>query len=93
MNASAGQNESHTLTNGEIVHLVKEPAAKWRIRLYECRQRVRIGGRGLVFECFSGLPEDWKSKDFESADDASAFVQEQIKQGKVPRNLTQADED
>lgn len=90
MTADVGQNESHTLANGEIVHLVKHPEAKWQIRFYECRHRVRIAGAGgMVFEYLEGLPEDWKSREFDSADAATAFVQEEITQGKVPRNSKQ----
>lgn len=39
-----------------------------------------------MFEYLEGLPKDWKAREFESADDAEAFVQEEINQGKVPRN-------
>ena len=37
MTDEVGQNESRTLAGGEIVYLVKEPGAKWKIRFYECR--------------------------------------------------------
>jgi hypothetical protein len=90
MTADAGQNESRTLAGGEIVHLVKDPGAKWKIRFYECRHHVRIAqSEGLVFEYLEGLPLDWKNREFESADDAAGFVKDEINQGRVPRNSLQ----
>lgn len=86
MTDDTGQNESRTLAGGEEVHLVKEPGAKWKIRFYECQHHVSIAGSGMVFDHLKGLPEDWKSREFESADIATEFVQEEINQGKVPRN-------
>jgi len=87
MTDDPGRNESRTLVGGEIVHLVKEPRGKWHIRFYECRHHVRLADSvGMKFEYLEGLPRDWKAREFESADDAEAFVQEEIKQGKVPRN-------
>jgi hypothetical protein len=82
-----GKNKSQTLPSGEIVHLVKEPGMKWKIRFYECRHHVRIAeAGGLVFEYLEGLPQDWKNREFESVDDAVAFVQQEISEDKVPRN-------
>ena len=92
MTDDAGQNESRKLPGGEIVHLVKDPGAKWKIRFYECRHHVRIaqsGGIGMVFEYLEGLPQDWKNREFDSADEAAGFVQEEIRQGRVPRNSEQ----
>ena len=90
MTNDTGRNESRTLVGGEIVHLLKKPGAKWQIRFYECRHHVRLAGLGgRVFEYLEGLPQDWKDREFESADAAVAFVQEEISQGKVPRNSEQ----
>ena len=90
MTDDVGQNESRTLAGGEQVHLVKEPGVKWMIRFYECRHHVRIAGSGgRMFEYLEGLPEDWKNRGFESAGKAAEFVQEEINQGMVPRNLEQ----
>ena len=90
MTDDAGQNESRTLPGGEIVHLVKDPGAKWKIRFYECRHHVRIAqSGGRVFEYLEGLPQDWKNREFDSADEAASFVQEEISQGRVPRNSEQ----
>ena len=87
MTKDTGPNESRTLIGGEIVHLVKAPGAMWQIRFYECRHNVRLTGvGGMVFEYLEGIPQDWKDKKFESAGAATAFVQEEINQGKVPRN-------
>lgn len=87
MTDDAGKNESRILVGGEQVHLVKDPGLKWKIRFYECRHHVRIAGSGgKVFDYLEGLPEDWKNREFESADEAAAFVQEEITLGNVPRN-------
>ena len=94
MTDDVGRNESRTLVGGEIVHLVKEAGGQWYIRFYECRHRVRLAGSvGMMFEYLEGLPQDWKAREFESADDAEAFVQEEINQGKVPRNGEQPSRD
>ena len=89
MTTEPGQNESRTLEGGEIVYLVKDPGAKWKIRSYECHQNVKNKAGGRVYEEMYGLPEDWKNREFESADDAIAFVQQEIKDGRVPRNYKQ----
>ena len=90
MGDDAGENESRTLRAGEIVYLVKDPGAKWKIRCYECRHHVRIGQLGgMVFEYLEGLPQEWKNREFDSADEAAGFVQEEINQGRVPRNSEQ----
>jgi len=83
----SGQNDSRTLSGGEIVYLVKEPGAKWRIRSYECGQGVAAGG--LLFVWMQGLPAEWKDLEFDDADAAAGFAQDQINQGKVPRNSEQ----
>ena len=36
------------------------------------------------------IQEDWEDQEFESADAATAFVQEEIKRGKFPRNSEQS---
>ena len=77
-----GKNESRTLSGGEIVHLVKEPGRKWKIRYYECRHNVR----GLVFEHLQDLPKNWKDREFDTSDEAANFVQQEIQDGKVPAN-------
>jgi len=88
MGNRTGKNESRTLLGGEIVHLVKEPSRKWKIRYYECRHDVRFVGPlgGLVFEYLQGLPKDWKDREFDTSDEAANFVQREIQDGKVPGN-------
>jgi hypothetical protein len=63
-----GENESRTLSGGEIVYLVKELGRKWKIESYECHQNVRFRGPlgGLVFEHLQGLPSDWKDREFDT---------------------------
>jgi len=85
MTDDVGQNESRTLKGDEIVHLVKDPGAKWRIRLYECRHGVVAGG--CTFAFLEGLPQEWRTREFETADEAAEFAQQEIQDGKVPANL------
>lgn len=84
-----GANEARTLKGGEVVGLVQEPGAKWRIRYYEFAQRVRydLQAGGLVLAWMQGIPNDWRELEFESADEAEAFVQDQIGEGKVPGDI------
>ena len=79
MTNQTGKNDSRTLKGGEIVHLVKEPSRKWKIRNYECRQNVRIvaPSGGLVFEYLEGLPKNWKDKEFDICDEAADFIQQE----------------
>ena len=84
MTDDVGRNESRTLKGGEIVYLVKDPGAKWRIRSYECRQGVAAGGR--IFVSPKGLPHEWEAREFETADEAEEFAQQEIQDGKVPAN-------
>ena len=84
MTNDVGRNESRTLNGGEIVHLVKDPGAKWRIRFYECRHGVMAGG--LIFAYLQGLPQEWEAREFETDDEAAEFVQQEIKDGRVPAN-------
>lgn len=88
MSKEEGKNESHTLDGGEIVHLIKEPGAKWHIRFYECSQNVIFNTvvEGFFFEWLQGLPLDWKDREFESVDRAIEFVKQEIEEGKVPHN-------
>ncbi len=79
-----GKHESCQLKRGEIVYLVKDPGQKWRISSYECRQNVTAGG--LVFRWLQGLPQDWVDLEFDTAEDASEFAQQQIIIGNVPAN-------
>ncbi len=86
MDNESGMNDSRKLTGGEIVYLVRDAGAKWQISSYECRQNVIPGGGGLIFEWLQGLPQNWKNREFNSVENAVMFVQQQIEEGKVPRN-------
>jgi len=92
MTNQTGGNESRTLSNGEVVHLVKEPGSKWKIRDYECRHKpfFVISSGTLFFAHLSGLPEYWKDKEFDTSDEAAKFVQQEIRDGKVPANSPSA---
>lgn len=92
MTDQTGKNDSRTLRGGEIVYLVKEPSCKQKIRNYECRQNVRIvmPSGGLVFEYLEALPKNWKDKEFDTCDEAVEFVEQEIKDGKVPANSQSA---
>ena len=88
MTDDSGANESRTLKGGEIIYLLRKPDRKWNIRRYECHQRIKydLVGGGLIFEFKQGLPQEWRELEFETADDAVAFMQEQIDNGKAPAN-------
>lgn len=84
MTDDVGRNDCRKLRGGEIVYLVKDPGAKWQILSYECRQGVAAGG--LVFVWLQGLPQEWEARQFETADEAAEFAQQEIRDGKVPAN-------
>lgn len=85
--SSEGRNESRTLKNGEIVALVRPPGEKWRISYYE-RQRVRYDSAagGNVLEWSKKVPDQWKGLLFGTAEEAFAFIEQEIAVGKVPGN-------
>jgi hypothetical protein len=87
-----GRNESRTLKNGEIVALVRPPGEKWRISYYEL-QRVRYDAAagGTVLEWSKEVPGRWKDRDFETADDAFAFI-ERVHVDSPPRSCQLSDE-
>jgi hypothetical protein len=82
MSNQTGENESRTLSSGEIVYLVKEPGRKWKIRDYEYHQTYT----GLALKWSQHLPEDWKDREFDTSDEAANFAQREIQDGKVPGN-------
>ena len=86
MTEDSGKHESRTLDGGEMVHLTKAPGAKWKISGYECKHHVHSMGSINMFRYIDGLPPNWKTPEFESADAAVAFAQKEIKQGGVPSN-------
>lgn len=84
MKNDTGKNANRVLHGGEIIYLVQEPGAKWRIQSYECHQ-------GIVADCYlfawmQGLPEDWKNREFGSLEEAIGFAQQEIENGRVPSN-------
>ncbi len=88
MDNEGGMNDSRKLEGGEIVYLVKDAGAKWQIRSYEYGQGIlyNIVTGEQVYKDRRGLPQSWKNQEFDSVEDAVKFVQQQIKEGKVPRN-------
>lgn len=76
-----GKNETRTLQNGEIVSLVRRPGEKWRISNYETQLY-----KGGVLEWKPEVPEHWRSRVFESSDDAFSYVEQEIATGKVRSN-------
>jgi hypothetical protein len=88
MSNQIGKSDSRTLIGGEIINLLKEPSRKWKIRNYECHQNVHIAtpSGGLVFEYLEGLPKNWKDREFDTCDEAVEFVEQEIRNGKVPAN-------
>ncbi len=71
MSNQTGENESRTLSSGEIVYLVKEPGRKWKIRNYEYHQTYT----GIGLKWGQHLPEYWKDREFDAPDEAANFVQ------------------
>ena len=89
MSSMMSENRKHEycqLQGGEIVYIVKDPGLKWRISHYECRQDVTTGNQPFVW--LQGLPQDWKDLEFDTADGAEKFAQQQIRSGKAPANHT-----
>ena len=84
MKEDKGQNESRKLEGKEEIHLLKEPGKKWRIRSYECHQR--LSANGMAFEYRQFLPPGWEGLEFDTAGEAEGFAQKEINAGKVPSN-------
>jgi hypothetical protein len=86
--ATGGQNANRKLPGGEIVALVKPPGEQWRISYYEYHQRVRfdVAVGGNVLEWRTKVPDDWKDRRFDSAEEAFAFVEQEISAGRAPSN-------
>ena len=76
-----GKNETRKLQNGEIVSLVRRPGEKWRITSYETQLH-----KGGFLEWNSEVPEHWRSRVFESPNDAFSYVEQEIATGKVWSN-------
>lgn len=85
MDESNGRNEAHTLRGGEIVGVVKPPGEAWQIHYFEFSHRVRYDFQigGVVLDWLEGVPQDWKEREFASADEALAFVQGEIDAGRA----------
>lgn len=87
MTSEQGMSEDRRLKNGEIVYLKKHPGEKWRIEFYECNPTLRVGQAGGLYAEFPEVHVPaWGKKEFETPEDAIAFIEEQIKSGTVPGN-------
>jgi hypothetical protein len=74
--------DSRILPSGESTHIVKIPGDnKWHIRSYDWSWR-----EGLMLYTAQVFAQEmgWQDLEFDTFDDAYAFVEQQIKKGKAP---------
>lgn len=76
--------DSRVLPSGEEVHLIKMPEKKWGINSYEWSWLNRQSGLMLMSARVFAPMVGWQSMAFDTADDAYAFVERQLKKGKIP---------
>jgi hypothetical protein len=81
MTSHTGAHDSRTLDTGETVHVVKHPGGKWRISSYDWSWT-----NGLMLWTATVFAQTlaWENMDFDTADDANRFVEQQLKDGKAP---------
>ena len=85
MDGHDGGHDSRVLEHGEIVHLAKPPGRKWRIKKYEwSRVESSDGDIGPHASTVFGERVGWEALEFDTPDDAYAFVADQIRQNRVP---------
>jgi hypothetical protein len=73
--------DSRILASGEEVHLLKMRGKKWTISSYDWSW---LDGMVLQNPRVFAEKVGWNTMEFETADAAYAFVEKQIKKGKVP---------
>ena len=79
-----GANGPVRVENGGTVHVYRPPFEKWRIRFYERGGCAVFRGRARMFEWLEAMPEVWKKLEFDTAQAAAAFVQQQVTGFRVP---------
>lgn len=81
-----GGHDSRLLKSGEEVHLIKAPKKKWAISSYDWSWFANDSdGLALMTAQVFAQKVGWEKLEFDTAEDAYAFVEQQIKTGKVPR--------
>jgi hypothetical protein len=81
MNNDKGAHDSHDLPTGESVHLVRHPRGKWQVSSYDWSS---TDGLMLLTVQVFAQTLGWENLDFDSADDAYTFVEQQLRDGKAP---------
>jgi hypothetical protein len=73
--------DSHILSSGEEVYLIKMPGKKWGISSYDWSWT-----EGQMLKTIQVFAQTlgWESMEFDTADEAYAFVERQLKKGKAP---------
>jgi len=70
------RHHSHQLVTGVIVHFVSPPGGSWRINFYEWSW---LDHRVLRTKEVAASGRGWEDTEFDSLDDACAFVEEKLK--------------
>ena len=86
MTSNTGAHESRDLETGETVHLVRQPGSKWRISSYDWSWT-----NGLMLWTAQVFAQKlgWENLEFDTPDAASAFLEQQLKEGKIPSKVSQ----
>jgi hypothetical protein len=88
----SGKHDSRTLETGETVHLTMAPGGKWRITAYDWSwfegqhlgaRGERLGPKELKVVTVFAQNVGWENLRFDTKDEAYAFVEKQIRAGKV----------
>ena len=81
MTSNTGGHDSRNLETGENVHLVRNPGSKWRISSYDWSW---TDGLMLFTAQVFAQTLSWENLEFDTTDDAYAFVEQELKDHKAP---------
>ncbi len=86
MTSNTGAHESRDLETGETVHLVRHPGSKWRMSSYDWSWT-----NGLMLWTAQVFAQKlgWENLEFDTPGAAYGFVEQQLKEGKIPSKGTQ----
>ncbi len=70
-----GAHDTRTIDTGETVHLIRHPHGKWRVSSYEWSW---VDWPTLMTARVAAHNIGWDSREFETPEDAYAFVSQQI---------------
>jgi transcriptional regulator with XRE-family HTH domain len=76
--------DSREVSSGEQVHLIKIPEKKWGISSYDWSWLSKSNGLMLMNARVFAQMVGWEGMQFDTANDAYSFVEQEIKKGKVP---------